>query len=64
MCEECLQFPCHPRCPNAPDPPAVFECFGCGRDICDGEDFWNILGEHFCEQCIDNAKGVAEYDPY
>lgn len=63
MCDICFQFPCHPRCPNAPDPPAVFVCSGCGDDIYVGQDYWDILGEQFCEHCIDRARGVAEYDP-
>jgi hypothetical protein len=63
MCEICLRSPCHNRCPNAPDPRAVFICSGCGRDIYDGDDYWDVMGEQFCERCIDNAKGVAEYDP-
>jgi hypothetical protein len=30
----------------------------------DGEDYWEIMGEQFCENCIDGARRVAEYDPY
>jgi hypothetical protein len=63
MCDICLKSPCDPRCPNAPDPPAVFVCSGCGGDIYDGQAFWSIMGEQFCEGCIDDARGVAEYDP-
>ena len=62
MCEECRQSPCHPRCPNAPAPIAVFICSGCSRDIYEGDDYWDIMGEQFCERCIDKARGVAEYD--
>ena len=64
MCEECLQVPCHPRCPNAPGPKAVFVCSGCSHDIYEGDDYWDIMGEQFCEECIDKAKGVAEYDDF
>ena len=64
MCDECLQFPCHPRCPNAPDPPAVYVCSGCGDDIHDGEDYWEVMGEQFCEKGIKEARGIAVYDPY
>lgn len=63
ICDECFQFPCHPRCPNAPDPPAVFICSGCGQTILDGEDYWDVLGEQFCEDCIHEAKREAIYDP-
>lgn len=64
MCNICRQVPCDPRCPNAPEPPSVFVCSGCGWPIRDGERYWDIMGEQFCEDCIDNAAGVAEYDPY
>lgn len=60
MCAECLQTPCHPRCPNAPDPEPVFVCDGCGRDICVGEHVWRVAQEVYCEQCIDSFCSVAE----
>lgn len=63
-CDICLQYPCHPRCPNSPEPPAVFVCSGCGRDIHEGEDYVELCGEQWCERCIDDARRVAEYDPY
>ena len=62
MCEVCRSTPCHPRCPNAPDPEEipVFVCSGCGKDIVDGQDYWEIMGEQFCETCIDKARSTAE----
>ena len=60
MCSECWQHPCHPQCPNAPEPPAVFVCSGCGEEIVAGEDYWDILGEQFCENCIDDSRRTAE----
>lgn len=64
MCYICLKSPCDFRCPNAPDPPDVYVCSGCGHAITEGEDYWDIMGEQWCEKCIDNARGVAVYDPY
>lgn len=64
MCEECLQHPCHPRCPNAPDPPMVYVCSGCGDPILAGEDYYDLVGEQFCEGCVLEARKVAVYDPY
>lgn len=64
MCNICWRTPCDSRCPNAPEPPSVFVCSGCGDVIYEGENYWDIMGEQFCERCIDEAKGVAEYDPY
>lgn len=61
MCMECRMTPCHPRCPNAPEPEEipVYVCSGCSRDIVDGEDYWDILGEQWCERCIDKARRTA-----
>lgn len=64
MCDVCLQSPCHPRCPNALDPPAVYVCSGCSRDIYEGDDYWDILGEQWCERCVDNARRIADREPY
>lgn len=63
MCDICLKSPCDPRCPNSHDPPIVFVCSGCGRYIHDGDDYWEFLGEQFCERCVDNARQEAVYDP-
>lgn len=63
MCELCRRIPCHPRCPNADPPKRVFICSGCGEDICEGEFYYDILGEQFCKTCIEDAMREAEYDP-
>ena len=60
MCDVCLKSPCDPRCPNAPEPQTVFICSGCGEHILDGDDYWEILGEQFCESCIDEFRRTAE----
>ena len=64
MCDVCLKSPCDPRCPNAPEPPIVFVCSGCGEFIREGDCYWDIMGEQYCEECIDDAREVAIYDPY
>lgn len=56
------QFYSYDDLPNA-NPPVVFVCSGCGRDITEGESYWDVLGEQFCCNCICEAKGVARYDP-
>ena len=61
MCDVCRQSPCDPRCPNAPEPKSVFICSGCGDLIYDGDDYYEIMGEQFCQNCIDDARRVAEY---
>ena len=64
MCDICMRKPCDPRCPNAPEPHSVFICSGCGDDILDGEEYWELMGEQWCAHCIEEAKEVAIYDPY
>lgn len=61
MCEECWQTPCHPACPNADPPRAVFICSGCGAEIVEGEDYWDLVGEQFCEDCVREARHEAEW---
>lgn len=63
MCRECGLNPCRSSCPNAPEPEIVFVCSGCGEYIYDGDYYWDLLGEQFCENCIDNARSEAVYDP-
>lgn len=62
MCRECMQYPCNPRCPNAPEPQSVFICDGCGQIIYEGDYVWHILYEVYCESCIDSFRSTAEVD--
>lgn len=62
MCEECHQYPCHPRCPNAPDPVVVYTCVNCGEAIRDGECFYDMDGEPWCEDCIHIRLKMAEQE--
>ena len=62
MCNICLQSPCHPRCPNADEPKAVFVCSGCGQDILEGDEYVELMGEQWCMLCIKDATHFAEYE--
>lgn len=53
MCKECLQYPCHPRCPNAPEPKPVENCYRCGGGIYPEDEYAKIDGVCYCESCID-----------
>ena len=57
MCEICRQSPCHPRCPNAPDPPMSCYCTYCCEPIYVGEEYMEIDGDKYHEECL---KGAAE----
>ena len=63
MCEICRRVICPSGCPNAPEPKQVFICSGCCKPIYEGDEYYDILGEQFCEDCIADAKKEAEYDP-
>lgn len=54
MCSMCLRTPCHPRCPNAPEPVAVHRCFKCGVGIFEGEKYLDSSAGQICEDCLDD----------
>lgn len=56
MCAECGMNPCHPRCPNAPEPVPVHECVKCGYGILVGDKFWNSPEGKICEECVDDMS--------
>ena len=62
MCEICHRSPCHPRCPNASDPPVVGLCTNCGHEIYDGDDGYYVNDEWWCEDCMRGCFRIAEAD--
>lgn len=54
MCDICRRHPCHPSCPNAPEPEKVFTCSGCGESIAVGDKYIEVDGDVLCEPCIDS----------
>lgn len=62
MCDVCRTHPCHPRCPNAPEPPVYAECEACGAEIYDGDEYYEIDGRNYCESCVLNGYKTAEVD--
>lgn len=59
MCSECRQHPCHPRCPNADEPKAKYECDMCSRGIYEDDTMYKIYGNVYCEDCINNCRTYA-----
>lgn len=49
MCSICLQVPCHPACPNAPEQKPVMQCSKCGDALYVGEKHY----EGICERCLE-----------
>lgn len=62
MCEVCRHYPCDNRCPNAPEPPIFAHCEECGYEIYDGDEYFEIDGKHYCQECIDSCWRTAEVD--
>ena len=54
MCEECRQYPCHPRCPNAETQTTGDVCESCGEPIVYGVDHYDVNGVLVCEDCVDS----------
>lgn len=59
MCEICHMTPCHPQCPNAPEPPAVYYCKVCGEPIVAGETYYEMDSEFYHEECFEDIYGLC-----
>lgn len=35
--------------------PVCYTCSCCGEPIREGDEYWELMGQHFCESCIDDA---------
>ena len=60
ICEICRRNLCDPRCPNAPEPPAIYECTLCREAIREGDYFYKIDDLPYCEECIVESREEAE----
>lgn len=60
MCDECRQYPCHPRCPNADEPVALYECDLCGYSIYEGDEMYVIGINRYCVECIEESRTCAD----
>lgn len=56
MCAICRQVPCHPRCPNAPEPEPVHRCRNCGYGIFPGDEFLDSPDGCICKDCLDDMS--------
>lgn len=53
MCSVCLKNPCEPRCPNARDPAAVYDCQKCNEGIIPGDEYTEIGGMKYHVECLE-----------
>ncbi len=57
MCSICRQIPCHPRCPNAPEPEPVYICSECGEGIFEEDKYYEAgNGDRICKDCIEDMS--------
>lgn len=60
MCDTCLRSPCHPQCPNAPEPPTVCVCDKCSEPVRAGDVYYEEPGgEILCQGCIEEMDTHA-----
>ncbi|MBQ3588974.1 MAG: hypothetical protein II980_00845 [Clostridia bacterium] len=51
MCYICKQTPCHQACPDFEN--SSFDiCAECGSYICQGQEFYELKGNKYHEECI------------
>ncbi|MDO4306020.1 MAG: hypothetical protein Q4C77_04235 [Eubacteriales bacterium] len=60
MCALCRKEPCDSRCPNAPEPRVLYACINCGSEIVEGESYYDVDGEPWCEECMRGCLKEAE----
>ena len=64
MCSICHSYPCDPRCPNAPEPEAVYTCEYCGEPIVVGEEYYEYHGKQYHPECLEScAFELLIHDP-
>lgn len=60
MCSECRQTPCHPRCPNALEPPIRGYCEHCKGQLREDYEYYTDNEDNkFCsEDCALEYHGI------
>jgi len=53
VCAICLKSPCDSRCPNAPEPKAVYTCKYCDEGIIAGDEYAEINGDYYHIDCLE-----------
>ncbi len=56
MCSVCLSVPCHPRCPNAPEPVPMYKCKKCGEGIFEGDKYFDNGNSEICSYCMEDMS--------
>lgn len=60
MCKECRQYRCPPGCPNYEEEQKVYGyCSDCFSPIYEGDDYFLLGDEVYCEDCVINGRREA-----
>lgn len=62
-----VYFPCPLQTHQAPpedDRPKIYECNDCGEDIRDGDGYYIVKGEYYCDNCVERNHHYAHEDDY
>lgn len=58
MCEICRRYPCAAGCPNNDEEPLLY-CSACGKGIFAEENYFEIAGVIYCEDCTLECQHAA-----
>ena len=56
MCEFCHSYTHLHGCPNEPEPSAIYTCRCCGDGIVAGDEYAEIDGDYFHEDCLSDMS--------
>ena len=60
MCSFCGHYRCSRGCPEDVSAERVFAaCDGCSRKIYEGDDYFQLDGVIYCEDCVYDARRTA-----
>ena len=64
ICKLCNRYPCHHRCPNAPEPIVRGACERCGDDLREDYEYYTDNNDNkFCSQeCAVLYHGIKSKD--
>jgi hypothetical protein len=54
----------HPQCPEADEPRIITYCLECKEAIREGDEYYHIGDQTYCEECMETFKKYAEYDEW
>lgn len=55
MCSDCGMSFCPTSCPNSTGPETVYICKECGEPIVAGEEYYEMDGDFYHEDCFEDA---------